>query len=58
MDDQQDWKRCEVGEEQCNVYEKDDAMVEDREARQAAYVEEQRVIQEQAAQAERERQGL
>ncbi|OBT81152.1 hypothetical protein VE02_10082 [Pseudogymnoascus sp. 03VT05] len=58
MDDQQDWKRCKVGEERCDVCEKDDAMVEDREARQAAYVEEQRVIQEQAAQAERKRQGL
>ncbi|OBT70708.1 hypothetical protein VF21_10275 [Pseudogymnoascus sp. 05NY08] len=57
MDNRQDWKRCEVGEEWCDVCEKDDAMVEDREARRAAYVEEQRVIQEQAAQAERERQG-
>jgi superfamily II DNA helicase RecQ len=45
MDDRQDRKRCE------------DAMVEDGEARRVAYVEEQRVIQEQAAQAERERQG-
>ncbi|OBT70684.1 hypothetical protein VF21_10322 [Pseudogymnoascus sp. 05NY08] len=33
-------------------------MVEDGEAQRAAYVEEQRVIQEQAAQAECERQGL
>ncbi|KFY66798.1 hypothetical protein V496_01920, partial [Pseudogymnoascus sp. VKM F-4515 (FW-2607)] len=57
MDDRQDRKRCEVGEERCDVCEKDDAMVEDGEARRAAYVEEQRVIQEQAAQAERERQG-
>ncbi|OBT79273.1 hypothetical protein VF21_01965 [Pseudogymnoascus sp. 05NY08] len=57
MDDRQDQERCEVGEEQCDVCEKDDAMFEDRETQQAAYVEEQRVIQEQAAQAERERQG-
>ncbi|KFZ23509.1 hypothetical protein V502_02010, partial [Pseudogymnoascus sp. VKM F-4520 (FW-2644)] len=57
MDNRQDWKRCEVGEEQCNVCKKDDAMVEDGEAQRAAYVEEQRAIQEQAAHAERERQG-
>ncbi|KFZ18997.1 hypothetical protein V502_03894, partial [Pseudogymnoascus sp. VKM F-4520 (FW-2644)] len=51
-----EWQ-CEVGEEQCNVCKKDDAMVKDREAQWAAYVEEQRAIQEQAAHAERERQG-
>ncbi|KFY26455.1 hypothetical protein V493_04079, partial [Pseudogymnoascus sp. VKM F-4281 (FW-2241)] len=50
-------QQCEVGEERCDMCEKDDAMVKDGEARQAAYVEEQRVIQEQAVQAERERQG-
>jgi superfamily II DNA/RNA helicase len=57
MDDRQNRKRCEVGEERCDVCEKDDAMVEAEEARQAAYVEEQRAIREQAAQTERERQG-
>ncbi|KFZ24201.1 hypothetical protein V502_01319, partial [Pseudogymnoascus sp. VKM F-4520 (FW-2644)] len=52
----QNRKRCEVGEERCDVCEKDNAMVEAEEARQAAYVEEQRAIGEQAAQDERERQ--
>ncbi|KFY64196.1 hypothetical protein V496_03407 [Pseudogymnoascus sp. VKM F-4515 (FW-2607)] len=56
MDYRQNRKRCEVGEERCDVCEKDDAMVEAEEARQAAYVEEQRAIGEQAAQDERERQ--
>ncbi|KFY69605.1 hypothetical protein V496_00099, partial [Pseudogymnoascus sp. VKM F-4515 (FW-2607)] len=50
-------RQCEVGEERCDVCEKDDAIVEDSEARRVAYVEEQGAIQEQAAQAERERQG-
>ncbi|KFY98398.1 hypothetical protein V500_01689 [Pseudogymnoascus sp. VKM F-4518 (FW-2643)] len=49
-------QQCEVGDERCDVCEKDDAMVEAEEARQAAYVEEQRAIGEQAAQDERERQ--
>ncbi|KFZ01485.1 hypothetical protein V500_00751 [Pseudogymnoascus sp. VKM F-4518 (FW-2643)] len=50
MDDRQNRERCEVGEERCDVCEKDDAMIEDGEARQAAYIEEQRAIREQAAQ--------
>ncbi|KFZ23111.1 hypothetical protein V502_02410, partial [Pseudogymnoascus sp. VKM F-4520 (FW-2644)] len=47
----------EVGEEQCDVCKKDDAMVEDREAQRAAYIEEQRANREQAAQAECKSQG-
>ena len=56
MDDRHDQIRCEEGEEQCDVCEKDDAMSKDMEAQQAAYIEEEREMQEQANQYEREKQ--
>ncbi|OBT44131.1 hypothetical protein VE00_04793 [Pseudogymnoascus sp. WSF 3629] len=56
MDNRQNRKRCEVGEERCDVCEKNDAITEGLEAQQAAFIKDERANQEQAIQDERERQ--
>ena len=49
MDDRNNRKRCETGEERCDVCEGDDAKMEKSEARRAAFIEEEREIQDKGA---------